>query len=1014
MSELPFVLSLTHDERGEHNKIFPSILSSEIDTSIFQTISEENRGFITYEGKINEDTFDNPKRISESHETLKGYFNNHDWIDKITCLFPAFEDNDDEIEDNFGEGHWRVNTWVTIEAFRVLKGNEEFLKRVTGRIPCNFDYANSKNEKEKKKWLFKNFLWGIGIVPNLNFTPSLQGGKIPLLGILAYGLNTNGEFSFDDSGNMKDIYVKNIDNIIDTFYDIFIENNTDKIERCYKWVFSKWEDNKKRDFMKQLFTTEVFVDIKQVCPNLLKDLFSKQWSYTKIQELNCYKQEDVEKYINSFLNAVNEEIAGYEKQNTAITISGNNDDSLSIDRKLGIYSSLKNLYDRWKFGVKIKNGGETQLSIDNFVFRNSLNEDVGKKLTINLEKLSKNIISFYRNDNEIHVYSFLTNICGFVDAIMLSLPVNIYETMKDEQGIRELFTPHNTLNISKERMKTTYVITHVQKPSQYLNMGENGNDYKDDGIDFTNKHVCSGYSGGSMGVFGVTYSMGDQKYFKNIDVSMENPKVTEQSISSLLYIAENAPQNNTSKIHRSYHDLFDTYSTHSYDCTVETMGNAQLMPMMYFQLNNIPLFKGGYLITSVEHSINRSGMNTTFIGNRVNKYQFDLTNSGINNTAIFTGAESGNSERISKTKGIDEKLLKEYGKDINSSLKYSRDSTLIVLDVGHRRGTEGKESPELQYPLEGGSDDGTFLFKETIENVKAREYYNGQKMSGTEDSSYVLSPFKREKNDPTYRYREYWGNRLIAHELKKLLKDDGYIIEIASEGRKGGEKYSRSDNTNAYFYGDYNRLYEDIVTNGSVVYTVGKQEKRITSMIVVSIHSNALGYPDDKKREIPKRDENGNIIYRKKKVVNSDGKEEWITTEEPETEKVDFWVDSTNYWVIYAQKAEWDKLSGVMRYAYHPETSMKLAECIKQEVDGILSEMKTGGLPKNTIVKEVQDFSDREGPITPTTRTYAPTVLSENFFHNNSEHVKFLAKKDNRILIARAHYKGIKKFLGGD
>ena len=46
------------------------------------------------------------------------------------------------------------------------------------------------------------------------------------------------------------------------------------------------------------------------------------------------------------------------------------------------------------------------------------------------------------------------------------------------------------------------------------------------------------------------------------------------------------------------------------------MGCANIMPMMYFQLNNIPMFKGAYMITSVKHSIKAGNMTTTFTGVR--------------------------------------------------------------------------------------------------------------------------------------------------------------------------------------------------------------------------------------------------------------------------------------------------------------------------------------------------------------------------------------------------------------
>ena len=54
------------------------------------------------------------------------------------------------------------------------------------------------------------------------------------------------------------------------------------------------------------------------------------------------------------------------------------------------------------------------------------------------------------------------------------------------------------------------------------------------------------------------------------------------------------------------------------------MGNAQIMPMMYFQLNNIPMFRRAYIIINVEHDITPGNMSTSFKGVRINKTKMPL------------------------------------------------------------------------------------------------------------------------------------------------------------------------------------------------------------------------------------------------------------------------------------------------------------------------------------------------------------------------------------------------------
>ena len=50
------------------------------------------------------------------------------------------------------------------------------------------------------------------------------------------------------------------------------------------------------------------------------------------------------------------------------------------------------------------------------------------------------------------------------------------------------------------------------------------------------------------------------------------------------------------------------------------MGDAQITPLMYFQLNNIAMWKGAYMITNVQHNITARGMETVFTGVRQSRY----------------------------------------------------------------------------------------------------------------------------------------------------------------------------------------------------------------------------------------------------------------------------------------------------------------------------------------------------------------------------------------------------------
>ena len=110
-------------------------------------------------------------------------------------------------------------------------------------------------------------------------------------------------------------------------------------------------------------------------------------------------------------------------------------------------------------------------------------------------------------------------------------------------------------------------------------------------------------------------------YFKRITVNTDNPKVTNESLRNLIMIS-NAGNTNGDISTPSFvgQNLYSIYSNRAYTCTVEMMGCMNIMPMMYFQLNNIPLFRGMYMIINVKHSIKNGDITTVFTGVRVTKY----------------------------------------------------------------------------------------------------------------------------------------------------------------------------------------------------------------------------------------------------------------------------------------------------------------------------------------------------------------------------------------------------------
>ena len=123
--------------------------------------------------------------------------------------------------------------------------------------------------------------------------------------------------------------------------------------------------------------------------------------------------------------------------------------------------------------------------------------------------------------------------------------------------------------------------------------------------------------------FGVTYGMQNQNYFTDVDVSMNTPNITDESLRATFQIADensgNAASENGSQIRSIGQDMYRVYSNHAYQCAVTMMGCAWIQPLMYFQLTNVPIFCGAYIIHKVTHSITPNNMVTKFVGTKVSK-----------------------------------------------------------------------------------------------------------------------------------------------------------------------------------------------------------------------------------------------------------------------------------------------------------------------------------------------------------------------------------------------------------
>lgn len=297
------------------------------------------------------------------------------------------------------------------------------------------------------------------------------------------------------------------------------------------------------------------------------------------------------------------------------------------DIRADLYRYLKQLYDKWmpmnsfdfwKMETFFKDEEGTG---HNFYFIDSFYNRIGNKLMMNPMKLSEKLdmVTDYRDVNTM-MLGFMGDMYADNKCMMLSLQ-NFYDLKKDG-SMKEMFKPisYNEIPWNSLNKTPSFVVVYPYEPSKNLNIPNN--EFVNDGFMLNDETETpqavrskNGYLDYRIPAFGVSYGKQYQSYFKSININMQSPIATQQSIKAKHYIL----QQSGDAVNKSVvgQDLYDVYSTQSYTCEVEMMGCAWVQPLMYFVLLNVPMFRGSYMIMKVTHSITPGNMTTRFSGCRM-------------------------------------------------------------------------------------------------------------------------------------------------------------------------------------------------------------------------------------------------------------------------------------------------------------------------------------------------------------------------------------------------------------
>lgn len=372
-----------------------------------------------------------------------------------------------------------------------------------------------------------------------------------------------------------------------------------------------------------------------------------------------------------------------------------------LELKTNIYYTLKTLYDKWYSGLNdnffnmYKLGEVNEDSEFNKVsYLTTTFNDISESLIIDIESFSNQIMSIRKDasDAQRSVLSYMAKTAQDNQSTFLVLPTNIFN-----ENLQDAFKTYSFYNgtLKHDKHGSTYVVMYNGDVSH--NLDNPNSQYEQDGYDIASyhdgvlkisetalnvtniaSHVASEHDY-TLQAFGVTYGMQNQNIFKNISVDTQTPQITDYSITNMLTIAEQGSElADGGKSLVKTQSLYPVYANRSYNCSVEMMGCMNITPLMYFQLNNIPMFRGAYMITNVEHKITANDFTTTFTGVRVSKYNIPINSEVINLSRVGSILNDDNTFTRQETpsSNVDNTRVKPY---INTSVII--DTSLTSNDV---------------------------------------------------------------------------------------------------------------------------------------------------------------------------------------------------------------------------------------------------------------------------------------------------------------------------------------------
>lgn len=469
--------------------------------------------------------------------------------------------------------------------------------------------------------------------------------------------------------------------------------------------------------------------------------------------------------LKNFINILTSRFRFLKPEETSeLTVyRGYNDEPMRLE----LYNFFKSFNDKWIAGNSI---GQRTL-MEEFLFLDKANKDIGDSVYVDLEKFAMLLdqVNFHKV-NLFTAINILIKDSGF-DIRTLPAYVNFYGTnfsnnvkiMPSKTVAKNLFGTF--LEVDYQESSPKVILQYIGPTSKHLDLKDisKKNLFEDDSFDVSNVNSnpvviapevfrkLDFSKSNKVVAFEVSFGDQNQSIFKSVELDQSTIKNTSASFDVLERLGSQQAGASTAQIDIG---LYDIYRQASYSCTVNMMGNAMIQPTMYFYLKNIPMFKGSYWITEVNHSIKPTGIETSFTGNRIPFQSLpDPADSFLATyRAIF---DKITQKAITRVKDSDRKMNETSGTSVSAGTSGSSDTKIINVSKTTVKVVEfdsnSRFSSENKVPIMGITEYGVpyngYLGTTHIEKI---DYGNTPKMLSDRYGNIWLKARALQMGSPAY------------------------------------------------------------------------------------------------------------------------------------------------------------------------------------------------------------------------------------------------------------------------